>query len=86
MRFRAEILGRVPNGLTHNDVFATVNSVIREYHSTESVSKRRLSGNMVSIIAVFEAMGSAEAKQAAVYAGNSVTNFSFDVMVRECVQ
>lgn len=81
--YRVEILGKVPNGLTHNEVFATVNSLVRLKAFTQSVNKRRLAGNMVSIIAVFAADSSAEAGQIARYAGTSVTGFSFDTIVRK---
>lgn len=86
-RYRVEILGQVPNGLTHNDVFATVNSMLRDDYTerVESVTKRRLSGGFVSIVAVFEAADSTRAGVAARYAGQSVTGFSFDTMVRKCV-
>jgi hypothetical protein len=84
-RYRVELLGKVPYGLTHNEVFATVNSVLRDYAPVESVTKRRLAGNMVSIIAVFEATSTTSATSMAVYSGNAVTNWSFDTMVRKCV-
>lgn len=85
--YRAEILGRVPNGLTHNDVFATVNSVLRERVQVESVTKRRLAGGMVSIIAKFsgEFSTAASASAEVMYAATSVSGFAADVMVRECV-
>jgi len=84
-RYRVEWLGRVPSGLTHNEVYATVNSMIRDYAHVESVTKRRLAGNMVSIIAVFEATSATSAASQAVYCGNAVTGWSFDTMVRKCV-
>lgn len=87
-RYRVELLGAVPNGTSHNEVFATVNSLLREHVGVESVTKRRLAGGtsgMVSIIAVFESDNSKTAEAEAVYAGRAVPNFSFDVMVRKCV-
>lgn len=83
MRFRVEFLGRVPNGLTHNDVFATINSMLRDSVQVESVSKRRLAGNMVSIVAVFEAPSATSAVAQANYVARSVTNFSYDLIWRK---
>lgn len=81
MRYRAEVLGKVPYGLTHNDVFASFDSVLRDRVQVQSVTKRRLAGGTISLIAVFETEtnGSAEV----MYAASSVYNFSFDVIVRE---
>lgn len=84
-RYRVEYLGAVPNGLTHNEVFATIKSLLGERVKVQSVTKRRLAGNMVSVIAVFEARDSMQAQTEAVYAGRAVPNFSFDTMVKECV-
>ena len=81
-KYRVEILGKVPHGLTHNDVFATVNSVLRERVQVESVTKRRLAGNMVSVIAVFESESMTQAAQQARYAGHAVSGFSFDTIMR----
>jgi hypothetical protein len=88
-RYRVEILGAVPSGTSHNEVHATVNSLLRERMKVQSVTKRRLAGGthkgsgMVSIIAVFEAEDAKTAETEAVYAGRAVPNFSFDIMVRE---
>jgi len=78
--FRAEILGTVPNGLTENDVFAIVGSAMRESHKVQSVTKRRLSGGMVSIVVVFEAYDSVLAGASLQYARNSVGGFSADII------
>jgi len=80
MRYRAEILGKVPYGLTHNDVFASINSMMRERPGTESVTKRRLAGNMVSIIVVFEDKDIHSAKRIMQYVSTSVNGFSADVI------
>lgn len=79
--FSGEILGRVPNGLTHNDVFATVKSMVEEYSGgIESISKRRLAGNMVSITVRFAAVNENQAKHILNLAYHSVFNFSADVI------
>ena len=83
--YRVEILGRVPNGLSHNEVYATVNSLLRERVGVESVTKRRLSGGMVSIVAKIEADNATEAYRHGEYVGRAVTGFSFDTMVRKCI-
>lgn len=80
-QYRVEILGAVPNGLTHNEVFATINSVIREDgRKVQSVTKRRLAGNHVSVQAIFEAESLDAATQVARYAQTSVFNFSADII------
>lgn len=81
--YRAEVLGHVPNGLTHNEVFASINSLLRDRVKVESVTKRRLAGGMVSVIAKFEAKDSTTASAEVMYAARSLPGFSFDVMVRE---
>lgn len=78
--YRAEILGQVPNGLTHNDVFATVNSMLRDRVPVQSITKRRLAGNMVSVVVVIQAPSATSAVSEIVYAANSVFNFSYDVI------
>jgi hypothetical protein len=79
--FKAEILGKVPNGLTHNDVHATILSVVNdESPRVQTVNKRRLSGNMVSVVCVFEAENMTEAMRIMRYAASSVTGFSADVV------
>lgn len=80
-RYRAEILGRVPNGLTHNDVFATVNMMLRGMGSpVHSVTKRRLAGNMISIVCVYDADTERNAAAKIMYAQFAVTNFSADII------
>lgn len=53
-RYRAEILGTVPNGLTHNDVYASALSLLNEEATNVLVTKRRLSGNMISLIVTLD--------------------------------
>ena len=78
--FRAEILGQTPNGLTENDVFAAINSAMRQSHGVQSCSKRRLSGGMVSVVVVFQAYDMMLAKASLNYARNSVPGFSADII------
>lgn len=79
-RYRAEVLGAVPNGLTHNDVFASFMSMVKEYDSEARVTKRRLAGNMISLIVTFEADSEAEARAIVYYAKTGVLNFSADTV------
>ena len=76
-------MGRIPYGLTYNEVFATIDSILRDRVPVESVTKRKLSGNMVSIIAVYEAPSATSAVSEANYAAHAVTNFSYDLVWRE---
>lgn len=79
--YRAEIIGRVPYGLTHNEVFATINSVVREDERVvKSVTKHRLAGDHVSVQVIFEAEDLADAARVARYAQSSVFNFSADII------
>lgn len=79
--FKIEILGKVPNGLTHNDVHATILSVMNEKSSrVQTVNKRRLAGDMVSVVCVFEAENMTDAVGIGRYAMTSVTGFSADLI------
>lgn len=81
MIYRVEILGKVPAGLTWNEVHATILQVLDEYSPrVQSVTKRRLTGNHVSVIAVYEAGSYSDALTMMRIAGRSVYNFSFDVI------
>lgn len=80
-RYRAEVLGKIPYGLSHNDVFASFNMMIRERVRVQSVTKRRLAGNMISLIVAFETDEDASAEIA--YAASSVLGFSYDAMIKE---
>lgn len=81
MIYRAEILGRVPMGLTWNEVHATILQVLTdESPRVESVTKRRLAKGHVSVIAVFEASSYPDALRMLNNAGRSVNSFSFDVI------
>lgn len=81
-RYRVEVLGRVPYGLTHNDVFASFNSLMRERNKVQSCSGRSRK-DMVSLIVTFESEDKNSARFAAQYAASGVTGFSFDIVVRE---
>lgn len=78
--YRAEVLGRVPHGLTHNDVYASFLSMVREADSEAVVSKRRLAGDMVSLIVSFKAEGVIEARKTLHSATTGVTGFSADTV------
>lgn len=80
MIYRAEILGKVPYGLTWNDVYASVISMVGEKTILESSSKRRLAGGMVSVIVTYNALNETEAKATVAYAARGVTNFSADII------
>jgi len=81
MLYRAEILGRVPKGLTHNDVYASILSMLNEDPmSVQSTSKRRLAGNMISVICVIDAADFGSARRIITGAASGVSNFSFDVI------
>lgn len=82
-RYRVEILGSVPNGLTHNDVFATFNSLMLDADAEALVTKRRLAGNIISLIVTFTAPSATSAVAQANYAARGVTNFSYDMLWRE---
>lgn len=82
-RYRAEVLGSVPRGLTHNEVFASFLSMMREVDSQALVTKRRLSGNMISLIVSFESEAANKASAQVAYAAHGVTGFAFDIMIRE---
>lgn len=77
---RLEVLGRVPNGLTHNDVFASFLSLMKEADSEAVVTKRRLSGNIISLIVTFEAPSATSAVAQVNYAAHGITNFSYDLI------
>lgn len=81
--FKAEIIGKVPYGLTHNDVHATILSVANERVRPQSVVKRRLAGNHVSVIVAFESESRETARKEARYMASSVLGFSADVIIRE---
>jgi len=82
-RYRAEVLGRVPYGLTHNDVYASFLSMMREHDSEAVVTKRRLAGNTISLIVAFKSEDTESSSRAVNYAATGVTGFSFDLMIRE---
>lgn len=77
-RYRVEIMGRVPNGLTHNDVHASVQSIMAESATVESVVKRRLAGNMISLIVTFQAEGVVKARTVVNRGMTGVSGFSAD--------
>ena len=81
--FRAEVLGRVPNGLTHNDVFASFDSMMKEVDSQALTTKRRLSGNMISLIVSFESKDVNTASVAVIDSARGISGFAFDVIIRE---
>lgn len=74
------MLGKVPAGLTHNDVLATFGSVLADRVEVESVTKRRLKGGMISLVARFEDDNTFKAEADVRYAATSVYNFSFDLI------
>lgn len=76
--FRAEVLGSVPNGLTHNDVFSSFVSLLGERVEIEAATKRRLAGNMVSIIVTFKSEDLIKARTALSKAKTGITGFSAD--------
>ena len=79
--YRAEILGKVPYGLTHNDVYATILQMVNEgADNVHSVVKRRLAGGLVSVVTVFESANSATATTVIRSAGTAVYQFSFDIL------
>lgn len=78
--YRAEILGRIPNGLTANDVYASVWQIVSESTTVESSSKRSLSGNHVSVIVTYQANNDNEAKAVISRASTGVYNFSADII------
>lgn len=78
--YRVEVLGKVPYGLTHNDVFASFNSLMRDYANVKTLTKRRLKGDHVSLVVVFDAPSKTSAVSQVVYCANGVTNFSYDVI------
>lgn len=78
--YRVEVLGRVPYGLTHNDVHASFLSMLQEHDTTATVVKRRLAGDMVSLIARFKSEDAFTAAKAARYAASGITGFSFDII------
>lgn len=79
-KYRAEVLGRVPHGLTHNDVFASFQSMMRETDSKALVTKRRLAGNMVSLIVTFDSKDIVSARVALHKAKMGITGFSADTI------
>jgi hypothetical protein len=79
-RYRAEILGRVPNGLTANDVYASAISLISEVTILESSSKRRLAGDMVSIVVTFYGLNVIEARKTLNKVGTGILGFSCDTV------
>lgn len=80
MIYRAEILGKVPAGLTWNDVYATILQVLTDETKVIGISKCRVPKGQVSVIATIEATDSAAALRMFREAGRSVYNFSFDVI------
>lgn len=78
--YRAEILGVVPNGLSHNDVFASVLSMMREHDSRSTVTKRRLAGNMISLIVRYRAVDHDSATRIIRSVSTGVNHFSSDVI------
>lgn len=79
-RYRVEILGQVPNGLTQNDVYASVRSLIGECADIESGSQRRLPGGMVSVVVTFKTYSLHHAIQVSRRARTGVTGFSADMV------
>lgn len=78
--YRTEILGEVPYGLTHNEVFASFLSMMREHDSETMVTKRRLAGNRISLIVRFQSDDDFTATDAVWYAARGIPGFSFDVL------
>lgn len=77
-RYRVEIMGHVPNGMTHNDIHASVLSLISETATVESIIKRRLAGGMVSLIVTFQAESVVKARTVVNRAMTGVLGFSAD--------
>lgn len=77
-RYRAEILGTVPNGLTHNDVYASAVSLLNEHASNVLVTKRRLANNMISLIVTLDADNLIKARTALSKVLYGIGGFSAD--------
>lgn len=78
--YRAEVLGRVPHGLTHNDVFASFQSLMQESDAKAVVTKRRLAGNFVSLIVTFDSKDIVSARVSLHKAKMGILGFSADTI------
>lgn len=79
MLFRAEIVGEQPRGLTRNDVYASVISMIAERTILEKSTHWKLLGGKMAVKVRFHAESLTEAKAILTYAAGGVTGFVGEV-------
>lgn len=75
MLFRAEIVGEQPRGLTRNDVYASIISMVAERTILESSTHWKLLGGKMAVKVRFHALNENEAKATLTYAAGGVTGF-----------